>query len=185
CDFGPGRRRRVDHRLEHLCRGYHRFSEPVALMNYPLLYYWDKFEFELYPEVASCNHDPVRFPDDLLEIIDGLPLLYFRDNKYRVAVGLSSFSRRFYVVDFLDKGYRDYVDFVFHAELDVFLVIACYAGTLILSLGRLTPFPEVRSPPLMTRPSTSSLLVRRTSILIVPSARNIVSPFLTALGRSG
>src|SRR4029077_16478842 len=126
CDFGPGRRRRVDHRLEHLCRGYHRFSEPVALMNYPLLYYWDKFEFELYPEVASCNHDPVRFPDDLLEIIDGLPLLYLRDNKYRVAVGLSSFSRRFYVVDFLDKGYRDYVDFVFHAELDVFLVIACY-----------------------------------------------------------
>ena len=73
--LGPRRRRRLDHRIEHLRRHDGRPAGDAAGGEDALLQRRHRLGRHLHAEIAARHHDAVALLDDLVEMLDGLRLL--------------------------------------------------------------------------------------------------------------
>ena len=75
---GPGF---ANHAFQHLRCGDHRQAHPVALFDDLLLEHRHFFRTDLHAEIATGDHHSADFPQNLIEVLNGLRLLDLGDDR--------------------------------------------------------------------------------------------------------
>ncbi len=119
-DLGPGRRRRVDHRFQHLRGDHHRLAGIARRAGDLLLQAGDLLHRHLHAEIAARHHDGVGEIDDLLEMIERRRLLDLGHHRGAAARELARLGD---VLGALHEGQRDPGDAERQGELDVGAVL--------------------------------------------------------------
>src|SRR5690606_15192031 len=121
--LGPGRDGLRDHRLEHLRRRDHRRAEPVAHRDDALLGLWHLLRRQLDAQVAASDHHAVRLLGDLLDVLQRLRSLDFRDQAgHMLAMLAGDVPRHAQVFGVIQEAEAEEVDTVLHRERDVLAV---------------------------------------------------------------
>src|SRR5207248_6559100 len=79
-DFGPGRNRIFNHRLEHVRRDDDRLPHSQTTLHDAPLDNWQFFHRTFDPEIAARDHDRVRRVDHFIDRADGGLVLDLRDD---------------------------------------------------------------------------------------------------------
>ena len=62
----------MHHGIQHLCRSHADFSHLLRPADHPLLKHRNVFQRNLYAQIASCDHDAIRFLQNAVQIPDAL-----------------------------------------------------------------------------------------------------------------
>lgn len=132
-NFSPGGSWLALHGLQHLCGHYHKLPGIETLSSDQLLKQNDFLQGSLHAKVTPCDHNPIRCIDNLVQILQGLMILYFADNSDSSRIGLILLPQ--YLSDMLDicsvsgKRYGDEVNSVFKSKIyNIVLVVGIYGG---------------------------------------------------------
>ena len=125
-DLCSRRTRVAHHGIQHLSRRDDCLEILVALLDHHLLQIRHFLCRYLHSQVAARHHDAVRRTDDLVNIADTLRILDLRDDRdirriklFQIRLDLQ------HTLCIADKGSRDKIDSLLHAEFDIVFVLLC------------------------------------------------------------
>ena len=136
-DLGSGRTGVGYHRLKHLGRGDNALAEHTALGDKLLLNCGQMLKGYLDAHISSRHHDSVAALAYLLDIVDSRLIFYLRDKLDVLGPYLAHIA--LYVYQILlagNEGAGDVVHGIFHAPLDVLLILLGKIGLLHYLAGK-------------------------------------------------
>ncbi len=120
--FGTGRTRIVDHRIEHLCGDNHRLPGGIGLPGNHLLRQRNLFRLAFHSEIAARHHDPVRLPDNVVDILQRFVLLDLGDDRKFfsfIDVRDDKITQLHHIRTGPDERQRDIIDIVGDSEQQI------------------------------------------------------------------
>ena len=116
--LGARRTRALDHRIEHLSGDNHRTLGANALLDDTPLGIGNRLGGKLHTQVAAGHHDAVRRLDNLVDVVQTLLVLDFRDNLNRAPVRVENLLHGGHVAGAAHERVGDEVNVVVHGPLD-------------------------------------------------------------------
>ncbi len=100
----------------------------------------------LYAQIAACNHDPIRSVNNIVDVINGLALLYFGD-ECRVAFQVTTQPAQFtHIVATPDERHGDVIYFLLNGKFDINPVFVRDRGEGQVSFGSTDALPRTERP---------------------------------------
>lgn len=118
-DLGAGRTGVVGHGFEHLCRADDGLAGHVAFGDHHLLSDEHLGGRNLDSQVTTSYHDPIGFPQNLVEIIDPLLVLDLGDDLDLLSLLTEDFANVLDVVCSSNEGCEDHVHVILCPKLEV------------------------------------------------------------------
>lgn len=146
----PSRARIVGHTLKHLGGADHRLSHQVALRNHHLLCHEHLLGGDFDAEIAARHHDAITGLQKLSKVAHTLVVFNLGDDLDLAAVLTQHVPVCGNVRGLADEAGKHHVHALFHPEAQVGLVLIRERGRSTSTLGRLTPFLELRRPSFST-----------------------------------
>ena len=116
--LGPRRAGVLHHRVEHLRGDNHRTLGGDALLDDAALRIGNRLGRQLDTQVAAGHHDAVRRLDNLVDVVQTLLVLDFRDNLNRAPVRVENLLHGGHVAGAAHERVGDEVNVVAHGPLD-------------------------------------------------------------------
>ncbi len=183
-DFGARRRRRVDHRLEHLRGRDHDLVTRAREPDQALLQARHRRVADLDREVAARHHDDVARVDDRANVLHGFGALDLRDDVRLAARGAQQRTCLFDVIRVARERDRHEVEPIARGRLDVAPILVRerrrgQAATLLVEALVIAELAAL----LHAARDLRALDTAATSSAIRPSSSSTTSPGATSLTR--
>ena len=117
--LSPGRTRVLDHRFEHLGRHDHGFGVLPCHLDGALLNQRYLFQRQLDTQVTPGDHHRIESQHNRFEVVDGLWLLEFGDDRHPPADPIHHLVNQLDIRRRTDERQRHHVDAQMHGELEI------------------------------------------------------------------
>ena len=135
-DFGAGRARITDHRIEHLRRGDDGLADAVAGGDDALLRDRDLFNRHFDTEIAARNHRAIGDIENRFQILAGLELFDLDDDRNDPPGFAHYLTQRQHIVGAFYKGEGDVIDSKLQPKPDIVLVLLGHGIDIQPDTGR-------------------------------------------------